>query len=78
MEESKDRIDFNGLRVMLAKRKMTQVELSRVTGIRQPTISAICVGSVKHIPVSVLTRICKALDCQPGDLMEYVPEVEKE
>ena len=62
------------LKVMLAKREMTQKELSIKTGVRPPTISALCTNTAKHIPVDVLTKICQVLDCQPGDLMEYVPD----
>ena len=61
------------VKVMLAQRGMTQKELAERTGIRPPTISAICVGSVKHLPVEVLDKICAVLECQPADLMEYVP-----
>ena len=52
----------------------TQKELAERTGIRPPTVSAICVGSVKHLPVDALEKICDVLDCQPADLMEYVRE----
>lgn len=62
------------VKVMLAMRDMTQKELAKRTGIRPPTISAICVGSVKHLPVDAVDKICNVLDCQPGDIMEYVPE----
>ena len=62
------------VKVMLAMRGMTQKELAERTGIRPPTVSAICVGSVKHLPVDALEKICDVLDCQPGDLMEYVRE----
>ena len=62
------------VKVMLALRGMTQKELAEKTGIRPPTISAICVGTVKHIPVDVLDKICTVLDCQPAELMEYVPD----
>ena len=62
------------VKVMLALRGMTQKELAEKTGIRPPTISAICVGTVKHIPVDVLDKICTILDCQPAELMEYVPD----
>ena len=62
------------VKVMLAIRDMTQKELAQRTGIRHPTISAICTGTIKQIPVDVLDRICAALDCQPSDLMEYVKE----
>ena len=53
---------------------MTQKELAERTGIRPPTVSAICVGSVKHLPVDALEKICDVLDCQPADLMEFVRE----
>ena len=63
-------IKFN-VKVMLAKREMTQKELAEKTGIRPPTISAICTGAVKHLPIEALDKICEVLDCQPADLMEY-------
>lgn len=62
------------VKVMLALRNMTQKELAERTGIRPPTVSAICVGSVKHLPVEALDKICDVLECQPADLMEYVKE----
>ena len=67
------------VKVMLAMRDMTQKELAERTGIRPPTISAICLGTVKHLPVEALDKICAVLDCQPADLMEYVnePKVEE-
>lgn len=61
------------VKVMLAMREMTQKELVDKTGIRPPTISAICLGTIKHLPVDALEKICEALDCHPGDLMEYRP-----
>ena len=60
------------VKVMLAVREMTQKELAEKTGIRPPTISAICTGTIKHLPVDVLDRICDVLDCQPGDIVEYI------
>ena len=60
------------VKVMLAMRDMTQKELAERTGIRPPTVSAICNGAVKHLPVEALDKICEVLDCQPSDLMEYV------
>ena len=62
------------VKVMLAMREMTQKELAEKTGIRPPTISAICLGTVKHLPVEALDKICAVLDCQPADLMEYVAD----
>ena len=62
------------VKVMLAMREMTQKQLAEETGIRPPTVSAICTGSIKHLPVDALDKICEVLDCQPADLMEYVEE----
>ena len=64
------------VKVMLAMRDMTQKELAERTGIRPPTVSAICTGAVKHLPIEALDKICSVLDCQPADIMEYVPEEE--
>lgn len=65
------------VKVLLAMREMTQKELAERTGIRPPTVSAICTGTVKHLPVDALDKICKVLDCQPGDLLEYVKEAQE-
>ena len=62
------------VKVMLAMRDMTQKELAERTGIRPPTVSAICTGAVKHLPVEALDKICDVLECQPADLMEFVKE----
>ena len=62
------------VKVMLAIREMTQKELAERTGIRPPTISAICNGTIKELPISVIDRMCDALDCQPSDLMEFIRE----
>ena len=62
------------VKVMLAVREMTQKELSERTGVRPPTVSAICTGTAKHIPVNVLDSFCKVLNCQPGDIIEYVED----
>ncbi len=64
---------------MLAVRGTTQKELAQRTGIRPPTVSAICMGSVKHLPADALDKICDVLDCQPGDIIEYVrgPDVHR-
>ena len=64
----------SNLKVLLAKRGMTQTQLAELTGIRQPTISAIALGTQKQYPTSVLDRICKALHCQVGDILEYKGE----
>ena len=65
------------VKVLLAMREMAQKELAERTGIRPPTVSAICTGTVKHLPVDALDKICKVLDCQPGDLLEYVKEAQE-
>ena len=62
------------VKVMLAMREMTQKELAERTGIRPPTISAICTGTVKHLPIDALDKICEVLNCQPSDLMEYIED----
>ena len=61
-------------KVLLAINEMTQKELAEKTGIRPPTVSAICTGAVKLLPIEALNRICAVLNCQPGDLMEYIPD----
>lgn len=68
-------IDFTGVKVLLAKRHMTQKQLAERTGIRYDTISKISLGTISRVPVDVLDRICQALNCQPGDLMEYIPDL---
>ena len=67
-------IDFTGVKVMLAKRHMTQKQLAEQTNIRYDTISKISLGTISRVPVDVLDKICTALDCQPGDLMEHIPD----
>jgi putative transcriptional regulator len=66
------------LKVLLAMRDMTQKQLSDKAAVRQPTISAIANGGIKQFPVDGLNRICAALNCQPGDIMEYVPDANGE
>ncbi len=62
--------------VMLAKRKMSVTELSERVGITMANISILKNGKAKAIKISTLDSICKALDCQPGDILEYVEEEE--
>ena len=59
--------------VMLAKRKMSVTELSEKVGITMANISILKNGKAKAIKVDTLNAICSALDCQPGDILEYVP-----
>ncbi len=57
--------------VMLARRKMSVTELSEKVGITLANISILKTGKAKAIRLSTLEAICKALDCQPGDILEY-------
>jgi len=57
--------------VMLARRKMSVTELSNKVGITMANLSILKNGRAKAIRFSTLEAICKALDCQPGDILEY-------
>lgn len=57
--------------VMLAKRKMSVTELTEKVGIAMANLSILKNGKAKAIRFSTLEAICKALDCQPGDILEY-------
>jgi putative transcriptional regulator len=57
--------------VMLAKRKMSVTELAERVGITMANISILKNGKAKAIRFSTLEAICKALECQPGDILEY-------
>jgi putative transcriptional regulator len=59
------------LDVMLAKRKMSVTELTEKVGITMANISILKNGKAKAIRFSTLEAICNALDCQPGDILEY-------
>ena len=62
------------LDVMLAKRKMSLTELSGRVGISMTNLSLLKTGKVKGLRFSTLESICNILDCQPGDIIEYIPE----
>jgi len=62
------------LDVMMAKRKMSLNELSEQVDITLSNLSILKTGKAKAIRFSTLEAICKALDCQPGDLLEYASE----
>ena len=64
--------------VMLAKRKMSVTELSERVGITMANISVLKNGKAKAVKISTLNSICKALDCQPGDILEYVADGDDE
>jgi putative transcriptional regulator len=57
--------------VMLARRKMSVTELAEKVGITMANISILKNGKAKAVRFSTLEAICKALDCQPGDILEY-------
>ena len=59
------------LDVMLAKRKMSVTELSEIVGITMANISILKNGKAKAIRYETLDKICEALQCQPGDILEY-------
>lgn len=60
--------------VMLAKRKMSVTELTERVGLTMANISLLKNGKVKAIKLSTLNKICEVLQCQPGDILEYVEE----
>lgn len=74
-ENAAGRIIFN-IDVMLAKRKMSVTELANKVGITLANMSILKTGKAKAIKISTLIRICDALDCQPGDILEYKKESE--
>jgi len=62
------------LDVMLAKRKIRGKELATEIGITEQNLSLLRTGKVRGVRFSTLENICKALDCQPGDILEYIPD----
>ena len=60
--------------VMLAKRKMSVTELSEKVGITMANLSILKNGKAKAVRLETLEKLCKALNCQPGDLLEFVEE----
>jgi len=59
------------LDVMLARRKMSLTELSEKVGITMSNLSILKTGKAKAVRLETLESICEALDCQPGDILEY-------
>lgn len=62
------------LDVMMAKRKMSLTELAEKVNITMANLSVLKTEKAKAIRFTTLDAICKALDCQPGDILEYVPD----
>lgn len=61
---------------MLAERKISSKELAERVGISQVNMSRIKTGKVSAVRLSTLDAICRAFDCQPGDVLEYMPDDE--
>ena len=59
---------------MLAKRKMTSLELAQRVGITQANLSILKTGKAKAVRMSTLNEICRVLECQPGDILEFVQD----
>ena len=66
------------LDVMMAKRKMSLGELSQKVDVTMANLSILKNNKAKAVRFSTLEAICKALDCQPGDILEFVPDGEEE
>jgi putative transcriptional regulator len=66
------------LDVVLAKRKMKSVELAKLVGITEQNLSILKTGKAKAIRISTLDAICKHLECQPGDILEYKSHLRSE
>jgi putative transcriptional regulator len=64
------------LDLMLVKRKMSLTELSEKVGLTLANLSILKTGKAKAIRFSTLDSVCRALDCQPGEILEYVREPE--
>ena len=62
------------LDVMLAKRKIRGKELAFEIGITEQNLSLLRTGKVKGVRFSTLEQICQVLECQPGDILEYIPD----
>ncbi|MBI3124266.1 MAG: helix-turn-helix transcriptional regulator [Ignavibacteriales bacterium] len=62
------------LDVMMAKRKMSLTELAEKVGITMANLSVLKTEKARAVRFSTLEAICKALDCQPGDILEYIPD----
>jgi putative transcriptional regulator len=62
------------LDVMLARRKMRSRDLAAYVGIAEQTVSLLKSGKVKGVRFDTLEKICETLECQPGDILEYLPD----
>lgn len=78
MKKGGRRMIIINIDVMLAKRKMSVTELSERVGITMANISILKNGKAKAIKIDTLNKICKALECQPGDILEFREDEEEE
>ncbi len=62
------------LDVMLAKRKIRGKELATEIGITEQNLSLLRTGKVKGVRFSTLEKVCQVLECQPGDILEFIPD----
>ena len=69
---------YVNLNVVMAQRRISSQELAAQVGITQANLSILKTGKAKAIRFSTLDAICKALDCQPGDILEYDPKPAEE
>ena len=69
---------YVNLDVMLAKRRMSLTQLSEKIGLTIANLSVLKTGKAKAVRFSTLDAICKALDCQPGDILEYKEDEQDE
>ncbi|MBL4871295.1 MAG: helix-turn-helix transcriptional regulator [Robiginitomaculum sp.] len=65
------------LDVMLARRKMKSKELAAIIGITEANLSKLKSGNIKGVKLDTMNKICEALDCKPGDLIDFYPEGEE-
>ncbi|WP_211289831.1 hypothetical protein SPSIL_058270 [Sporomusa silvacetica DSM 10669] len=63
---------------LMGRHRLTKKALADITGIRPNTISALWYGSAKRLEIEHIDKLCAALNCQPGDLLEYIPEAARE
>ena len=66
------------LAVVLAEKEMKLTELEEKTGISLNNLSILKTGKAKAVRFSTLNEVCKALHCQPGDILQYIPDEEEE
>ena len=78
LEKERNMAIIINIDVMLAKRKMSVTELSEKLDITMANVSILKNGKAKAVKLETLNKLCRILDCQPGDLLEYRPDEETE